>query len=73
MAHGQLAEVIFDLILVGSLSGGYSGIAGVTLDDNIDVFYFPNILRGDFWSAAMHGHNVMFLALTSIALGGISE
>lgn len=73
MAHGQLAEVIFDLILVGSLSDGYSGIPGVILGDNIDVFHFPNILFGYFWSAAMHGHNVVLPTLSSIALGVVPE
>ena len=70
LAHSQLSEVIFDLILQGPLRGGYKNIAGVIISLYcIGIFYLSNFLWNHIWCFALYGYNVMFFAFITIALG----
>ena len=73
LAHVQLSEVIFDLILSGSISAGYRGIAGVKIDYILDIFHIPSFLRHNFLCSVMYGCYGMLFTLIEVALGRISK
>lgn len=73
LAHGQLSEVIFDLVLLNMIKGGYSSIIGVLfiiISDYTSICFF---LYGYFWGSDLYGLYVMLFAFFETSLGVISE
>ena len=73
LAHGQLAEVIFNLTLEGSVKGGYSSIFGVNFIVNLDVHNFSVFLWDHIWSFNLHGLDGVLSTFFAIALGLVPE
>ena len=69
LAHSQLSEVIFSLILEGTLKKGFLLVIMVQLYLNEGPFTFYCILFGDFSHSFVHGYDGMLPSFVKTALG----
>lgn len=73
LAHNQLSDVFFDMMLEKPLIKGYSGIFIVISSFNVVDRGVRVLHQCHFWSACLHGHHGVLFAFFKIALGGVPK